>query len=181
MSIFSDCRVVVLLADYAVADSAGKLNILGTGFTITAVQPATGLTAAMYVVIMMDVPSKYVGQDFPVGVELQDDTTGQTVVVAGPTGSPDALRVQQLVKADPPHVAGVYLPPSLWSRVQLVMGFPNGLPLKPGGFYKWRVEVETQHRPGWSAHFHVAGPPPPPVFGGPTGSPAIEDVPPVDE
>ncbi|WP_405070419.1 hypothetical protein OG558_12750 [Kribbella sp. NBC_01510] len=180
MSIFSECRAVVLLADYAVADSGGKLNILGAGFTITAVQPTTGLTAAQYVVVMVDVPPRYVGEDFPLGVELRDEATGQTVVMPGPTGNPDALRVQQLVRAEPPQIAGVYLPTSLWSRVQLVLAFPNGLPLQPGGEYHWRVEVEAQHRQGWSAHFLVAGPPPPPVFGGPAGNQDIQDVPPVE-
>jgi hypothetical protein len=177
MSIFSDCRVAVLLADYAVADASGKLNMLGAGFNITGLQ-ATGLTPPQYVVTIVDVPARYIGQDFPVGLELKDDTNGQTVTVPGPTGNLEALRIQQLAKADPPHVPGVYLPPTLWSRVQFVMGFPNGLPLQPGGLYHWRVEIEGQHRPGWSAHFHVAGPPPAPVFGGPSGSEEIEGLPP---
>lgn len=179
MSIFNDCRVVVLLADYAVADASGKLNVLGAGFTITALQPNTGLTAAMFVTIMVDVPPKHISKDFPLSIELRDTDTDQAVSVAGATGNPDVLRVQQLVKASPTHIPGAYLPDTLWSRVQLVMGFPNGLPLQPGGFYHWRVEIEGQHRPDWSAHFHVIGPPPPIVFGGLPSSQDTGDLPPI--
>ena len=180
MSIFTDCRVAILIADYAAADSSGKLNVLGAGFTVTAVAPNSGLTAPHYIAIMIDVPPKYIGQDFPLSIELRDDATGQTVTVAGATGTPEALRVQQLVKAGPVHVPGAYLPDTLWSRVQLVMGFPNGLPCKPGGFYHWRVEVEAQSRPGWEAHFHVAGPPPPMVFGGPAAASEPPELPPTE-
>ncbi|MDQ3480322.1 MAG: hypothetical protein M3423_03165 [Actinomycetota bacterium] len=176
MSVFSECRLVVLLADYAVADAGGKLNILGAGFTISGIQP-TGLIGPQYVAVMIDVPAKFVGQEFPLSLELKDETTGMTVTLPGPTGEPDALRIQQFVKAEPPHIAGVYLPSSLWSRVQLVMGFPNGLPLQPGGIYHWRAEIEGQHRAGWSAHFHVAGPPPPTVVGGPANAGDIDDLP----
>lgn len=180
MSVFAECRLVVLLADYAIADAGGKLNILGAGFNISGIQP-TGLTGPQYIVVMIDVPAKSIGQEFPLGLELRDDATGKTVTVSGPTGDPDALRVQQLVKAKPPHIAGVYLPSTLWSRVQMVMGFPNGLPLQPGGVYHWRAEVEGQHRPGWSAHFHVAGPPPPAVIGGPANVEGAGDVPGVED
>lgn len=177
MGIFQDARVVVLLADYVAVDSAGKLTAVGAGFTMIGLEP-TGLTAPMHIAVMIDVPSKYDGQEFALSLQLHDDVNDGAVQVAGAaSGLPEALRVQQVIAVTRPQANGAfYLPPSMFARVQISMGFPNGLPLAAGGFYSWRAEVDGQHHPSWGASFHVLGPPPPPVFGGPVGPASIPSV-----
>lgn len=176
MSIFDDCRVVVLLADFAGADAAGKLNIIGGGFQFTGLTEA-GQTAPQHIVAIIDVPSKYLGEEFSVGLELNDEEAGRVVQVQSVTGNQEALRIQQVAKVNPPQTQGVYLPQTVPSRVQLVMGFPNGLPLRAGGHYAWQLEIEGKKKPEWTAHFHVLGDPPPPVFGGPDNPPQPGDIP----
>jgi len=99
--------------------------------------------------------------------------TVRVQVAGAASGLPEALRVQQVIAVTRPQANGAfYLPPSMFARVQISMGFPNGLPLAAGGFYSWRAEVDGQHHLSWGASFHVLGAPPPPVFGGRWGPPA---------
>lgn len=175
MAIFEDAHVTVLLADYIGIDAGGKINAIGAGFTICGVRP-TGLTSPMHLVALIDLPSKYAGREFPFSLELRDEETGQVVQLPGPAGNLDTMRIQQLVKGDRPNLPGVYLPESMFIRVQLAVNFSNGLPLAPGRFYSWRAEVEGQHMKAWKARFHVAGPPPPPVVGGPAGPSSIPNI-----
>lgn len=169
MSIFTESHAVVFVADYASGDAAGKINALGVGFRVTGVQP-NGLTPPQTVVVLIDVPSKYIGDEFPVSVDLRRDDTGELVKMQGPTGQAEAMRIQQMVKVEAASVPGVYIPSGLASRVQLVYAFATGLALQPGVTYRWGLEIEGQANKNWRALFHVAGPPPPPVLGGPGGS-----------
>lgn len=176
MSIFSDCRATVLVSDFAQADASGKLNMLGAGFALAGINPDGGMSAAQCLVVLLELPPRHYNEEFPIGVELRDSDTGSPVMVPSPAG-PQTMRLQQLVRAEPVHLLGVYVPPSLWARVQVVVAFPMGLPgLRAGGNYEWKLEVEGQTRPTWVAPFHVLGPPPQPVLGGPT-MPGPTDLP----
>lgn len=176
MSIFTDASCIVILADYIGIDAASKANILGGGFAISGLQQ-NGQTAPQYVAVFVDVPGKYRGEEFTLSLELHDDTAGGTVQMPGPSGQVEALRVAQIVKAEAPNIPGIYLPDTMFSRVQTVLAFPNGIPLPVGHFYSWRAQIDGQGRPGWKASFHVPGPPPQPVFGGPAGPAAIPTMP----
>lgn len=176
MGIFEDCRAFIFVADYISADASGKLTAIGLGFSISGVQP-TGMSIPQHVGVIIDVPAKYNGNEFAVTVELRDDETGKAVAMPGPSGSPEAIRIQQLAKAQMPTIRGTYLPSSLPCRVQAILAFPNGLPLQLGKSYTWKLEIDGQHRKGWEAGFHVAGPPPPPVVGGPIGPSDIGPLP----
>jgi hypothetical protein len=174
----NNVRATVLIADYIGADAGGKLNALGVGFTITGLQ-ANGATGPMYVALMVDLPATFVGQQVPVAVQLRDETTGNLVEAVGPSGDNEAVRVTQLAAVSAPHlVHGLFVPPDMFSRVQLVMAFPQGLPLKPGGIYAWEAEVNGDVDPRWTARFHVLGPPPQPVYGGPAGPAGLPTLPP---
>lgn len=189
--IYDDAHVVVLIADYIGVDPSGKVNALGVGMSIVGAQPipvpgtpsgASGQTvmaAPQHLIVMIEVPPKYVRQQFALSIELRDENTRETAKVAEPDGTVQPLRLQQAVTVEPPSVPGVYLPPDMFSRVQVSLAFPNGLPLTAGHYYDWRVEIDGQHREGWRARFLVAGPPPAPVFGGPSGSADIPNVPPL--
>lgn len=173
MPLADDVFVSIILGDYVAIDAAGKLNILGGGFIMTSIQ-TTGTTVPMYVATIIDVPSEHLGHEFAVSVELRDLATDSVVMLTGPSGNLEALRVQQLFKADRMVGPGIYLPESMFGRCQSLLGFANGIPLTPGHTYAWSVEVNGQHRKPWIAKFHVLGPPPPPVIGGPAQSPSAE-------
>ncbi len=170
MSVFSECRALIFVADHAVNGADGKITALGIGFRVTGIGQ-NGLTPAQALVVVIDVPAKFVNQEFPISIDLRRADNNQVVQMVGANGQPDSLRIQQLVRADPSSVPGAYLPTNFGSRVQVVLGFPNGLQLQPGVTYKWSLEIEAQHRAGWEAEFHVLGPPPQPVVGGPASEP----------
>jgi hypothetical protein len=172
VSLLDSARVIVLLADYVTVDAAGKLTAVGAAFTFTGLQP-DGHTPPVHVAVLVDVPAAHVGQDFALGIGLVDDVTGRPVLVPGQSGELEALRVAQVVQAQPPQVPGMVVPSSAPGRVQLVLGFPQGLPLESGRSYRWDVELDGQSRPQWSAWFHVPAPAPGPVFGGPVGPTSI--------
>lgn len=178
MSIFADAHVTLFLADYASTDAAGKVNALGVGFALSGVQ-GNGFTAPQYVVGLVDVPSRYADQEFSLSLELRNDDTNQIVTLPpGPSGQREALRFQQLSKVEPPRFAGVYVPSSMYARVQVILAFQQGLILQPGVTYRWCLGIDGQSRAGWTARFHVAGPPPGPVVGGPADISVLDDLPP---
>ena len=174
-------RAVVLLADYIGVDLAGKVNVLGGGFTVTGLQPqlsspGTLVTAPQYVAAIIDVPATAAGDQLPVTLELSDEDTGTAVVVPYPDGTEQALRVTQMITVQRAQIPGFAVPRDLPCRLQTVLGFPNGLPLAPGHRYVWKLEVDGVRYKSWSAHFFVAAPPPAPVVGGPAGAASIPDV-----
>jgi hypothetical protein len=168
MELFDEAHAFLLLADYIGVDAAGKLNALGASFAMTGIQP-NGLTVPMYLAAVIEIPSKYAGQEFSACLELRDGETGSAVQITGPSGQLEALRIQQVAKVERPSIPGVYIPERMFSRVQLNVGFQAGLPLTPGRFYEWRLEIDGQHQKSWYVSFYVVGPPPGPVFGGQTG------------
>lgn len=177
MSIYTDAHAVVLIADYIGVDVQGKLNAIGAGFYLSGVGP-DGQTPPQHVAVMIDVPNKYAGEEFALSLDLRNETTGDVVQIATPSGQLEALRLQQVVRVEKPSLQGIYLPSDLTCRAQVSIGFPVGLPLTPGNTYAWHLQIDGQHRPGWNVRFHVLGPPPGPVFGGPAGPADISNSPP---
>jgi hypothetical protein len=181
MSVLDDARVLLFVADYAGVDAAQKINAIGAAFTLTGIQPQTGLTPPHHVVVIIDVPTEYVGTDFALAIELRRDDLNQAVTVPGPAGQPEAMRIQQIVRPEKPQVPpGAQMPPGLYARIQYVLAFPTGLQLPPGVTYRWRVEIEGQTKTGWDTVFHVLAPVPGPLFGGPSAPPDSE-MPSLDE
>jgi hypothetical protein len=172
VSVSDSARVTVLIADYVAVDGSGKLTAVGAGFMLTGLQP-DGQTPPVHIAVLVEVPNNQVGQDFALGIGLFDDTNGQAVLVPGPNGEPEALRLAQVVQAQVPALQGMLVPQSVPGRVQLVLAFPQGLPLEVGHSYRWAVEIDGQSKPEWSAWFHVPAPAPGPVFGGPVGPTSI--------
>lgn len=177
MALLDQARVTVLLADYIAVDAAGKLTAVGAAFTLTGLQP-DGHTPPMHLAVLVDVPGTLVGQDFSMSVSLNDADSGAPVLVAGPTGDAEPLRIAQVMRAQAPNLPGLQVPASVPGRVQVVLGFPAGLPLQVGHSYRWSVELDGSSRPEWSVTFHVPAPAPGPVFGGPSGPTSIPNFPP---
>jgi len=159
MSIGEEARACIILGDYANADAAGKLNLLGGGWQVTRLTQA-GLTGPLALVALIEVPPQYAGTEFAVSLTLLGEA-GEQVKVPTPTGSYDALRIAQLVKAEIPNVPGVLLHGKVWSRVQVILNFANGLPLQAGQAYSWKLDIEGSDNDQWRANFMVAGLPQP--------------------
>lgn len=165
MSDVSDAAVAhVMLADYAAADATQKVNMLGTNWQVTGPNPETGLTPAHTVCVFIEVPSRFAGDNVAISIALTD-ATGDPVQLPGPGGEQQVLRVAQVVAISRPAIPNVVLPPELPSQVQLLLAFAQGLPLPGGRVYTWRLQLDGNTRPEWSATLYVAGPPPGVVVG----------------
>ncbi|MEV4266391.1 hypothetical protein [Kribbella sp. NPDC049584] len=161
----SEARVNVLVADYAAADAAGKLNVVGGAWQVTGIQAESGLTGPVSLVVTIDLPPRFYGEEFTVEFALLDDA-GNLVQVPGPTGGMIPLRIGQSVVAEKPAIPGQYVPEkTLWSRTQAISTFPNGLPLRAGAAYTWSVRIDGDDAHVWKTGFYVVGAPPGPVIG----------------
>ena len=161
MSIADDSQVSIVLSDYGNQDAAGKVNVLGAGWSFTGVQP-NGFTPELAVTVFLEIPSKYRGESFATCLKLLNQA-GDPVNFPGPTG-PQPLRVQQLVTVDiPAGPPGVPLPPNMPSNQKVAMRLSNGLPLSPNELYRWVFEIDGNDKA--AVAFYVAGPPPGPVIG----------------
>lgn len=161
MAVSDDARASLLLADYANTDAVKKVNILGAGWQVTGLTPM-GLTAPQALVVLVEVPQQHFEEEFAVSVTLRDEA-GEVVKLTGQLGAVEALRIQQIVKAERPNMPGVIIQAKLWSRVQVIFNFAHGLPLAAGKSYMWELEIDGHHDPQWSAGFLVGGPPEPVV------------------
>lgn len=175
MALADEAQVTLLLADYIGIDAGGKINAIGAGVQILGWQD--GKTAPHHLAVWINVPSKRVGAKFTLSIELRNMDANEVVSVPGPLGQPEAMRVQQLATVERPTIPGMHLPDSISSRIQVALNFVTGLPLSAGHNYRWRLEIDGQHRKGWVTDFYVPEGPALPVFGGPAGSPTIPEVP----
>lgn len=177
MSLFDDAQVRVLLADYIGVDLGGKINAIGAGFSLAHLQP-NGLTGPQHIIAIVDLPGRYGGQQFSLELELRDETSDEAFsVAAGPDGRTHPLRFANVVTAPVPAVPGVHLPlDQVTTQVHLPLAIIDGLPLTAGHAYAWRVKLDGQTKQGWHSRFYVPGPPPPIVFGGPSGPATIPNV-----
>jgi hypothetical protein len=161
MSEISDAaRVQIFLADHAVADPTNKINALGVGFQVTALQ-ANGFTAPCAVVAMAEFPPRFVGDDLAMELALYNDAN-ELVTAPGLMGdAATPVRFGQNVVLQRPVVSlpGVTIPQgAVWPRHQLVAAFQNGVPLAVGRNYEWRVSIDSVTKPDWIAGFYVPAP-----------------------
>lgn len=155
--------VMLILADHAAPDPGGRLNLLGAGTRLLGHQPAQGTTAAFGLLVRITVPPGLVGAECAVEIVLQD-SDGVPVVVPGPQGEPQAVRIGHAVTFE--DAAGQELPVpsrSLRPSAQWAVAFPTGLPLMPGRIYSWRVRIDHETRDEWVEDFYVPAPHPGPV------------------
>jgi len=176
MSLADDSNVWVVVADYAAADQAGKLNIIGGAFQLVGTTPSGQLLTPLAVMVVLEVPRKYAGEDCALTLELRNETTGEAAKVPTPDGSMETLRVAQNIPISVPAVPGISVPPDVPCRVNFAMQIAPGLPLQPNNAYAWRVSLDGKHRKGWEAKFWTVSGPTPPVFGGPSGPADIPQV-----
>ncbi|MGI8535108.1 MAG: hypothetical protein ACR2K2_01165 [Mycobacteriales bacterium] len=178
MSVFTTGRVTVLLADYANIDAAGKVNVLGGFFAPLGYNPQTKHAAAHQLIVVIDVPLSEAGQEFPLQLQLRNQTRGEVVRFISPEGRLEPLQIAQAQRVPPaPALPGLTLPPDHPIRMQTVLGIDAGVAaVEPGEHYAWKVSIDGQSKPGWDARFSVPGGPPPPVIGGLAGPADIPDL-----
>lgn len=133
-------EATILLADYVSVDAAGKLNIIGGGIRFVGVDPNTGATSALGLLVVLNSP---LSGDSPAVEILLTTATGQVMSLPGPDGKNQPLRIAQNVDFAEPALPGVAVPKgSVPSTVQIALNFANGLPLKAGYSYQFRVQVD---------------------------------------
>jgi hypothetical protein len=145
-------HVRIVIADYAVADAAGKITMVGAGVSIAGFNPATGHTAPLAVVAIVDFDPEFIGESPAVELALE---TSEGRLVALP-GQPGPLRVGTSEKLNPALMPGVNVPNhGVRPKSTILMMFMNGLPLAAGSGYVWRVRVDQDTRPEWTEWLYV--------------------------
>jgi hypothetical protein len=133
-------RLTLIVADVAIADPQGKVNILGAGVATLGFDPNQGVTTRFSVVAQVDVPGSLTPVEASIDVVLLRD--GQPVQVSGPAGH-QAVRIGHAPVFEKPQASGpVSLREQLDSRQQFVLDFSAGLPLQPGVVYEWALQVD---------------------------------------
>jgi hypothetical protein len=157
-SIADTAKVAVVVAEFAVADPLGKLNMIGGAFQaiqrVVAGPGQPGVLPAMTVVVLVELPPEHHNQQYPLGLALKDERDKTVEVPGAVGGTSQALRIQQLVTAAPPSYPGLDQK-RLWNRVQFVLNIQAGVPVEAGTVYSWVVEIDGHTRPEWRATFYV--------------------------
>ncbi|KZS82298.1 hypothetical protein A4G29_12270 [Mycobacterium kansasii] len=165
MSDVADAAIVsVLLADFANADPANKVNMIGGGVSVLSFDSDAGTTTPHAVVAKVSFPPRFVGESPAIELALEHDD-GSLVTLPGPMG-PQFLRVGAAAPLKPAVFPGFNVPPNtLRSSSQFVMYFASGLPLEPNKRYCWRVKIDHDTREEWTETFYVVTAAPGPVIG----------------
>lgn len=149
------------MADYASVDHLGKLDTVGANVNIVGSPADSPLTSSFYVVVLVSVPEG--GHDQRCDFELcLTDESGAVVVAPGEAEQP-VVQLRQAVTFSSPTIPENFsfaaedrLSELLGARLQLVAGFPIGLPLAGGQGYKWRITIDGVARDEWGYKFIVA-------------------------
>ncbi len=133
-------KVTMLLADAAQA-VAGKLFILGGGWSITGPNPVPSAIA-----LKIEVPWDQANRRHDVVLELLN-ADGQEIRLPTPQGEqPVAVRGQFEVGRPPGLAPGTPLDATVAVNV-------GPLPLPPGGRYLWRLSINGETREDWQVAF----------------------------
>lgn len=158
-------HVRLLLADYAIVDSSGKINMIGGGVTVLGLNQQTATTAPHAVIAVISFGTEFIGETPAVELSLEHEN-GALVEIPGPGGLPQFLRVGQAEQLKPLMLQGLHVPnDAVRPTIQFVMHFATGLPLATGHTYAWRVRVDHQTRDEWTETFFVPSPAQGPVIG----------------
>ncbi len=165
--VFEQASVSLILADFAVADQLGKLQMVGGGLQIIGRNHTTGVSAAFAVVVGLAFPPELFNEQYVFEVVLEDQA-GSPVELTDPAAPPGSrmMRFGQTLQIEEPNFRGSGVPRrALPTRTHVVLYFNTGLPLPPGQVLVWRARIDGDSRPEWTVPFFVPAPPPAPVLG----------------
>jgi hypothetical protein len=141
-------KATLILCDAAQVDPAGKVHILGAGWTVVMIAPGATLPPHA-VVAIVHVP--WHRSDEPHQLRLRlEDADGRPVMV-GP--SPEQLAPlvhEQVIEVRRPPGA----PEGITLDMPVVVSVGPGMPLLDGR-YSWRLEIDGASDEDWLASFHV--------------------------
>lgn len=165
--VFDRAAVSMVLADYAVSDELGKLQLVGGGLQIIGRDHATGASAAFALVVSMVFPAEVFHEQYAFEVVLQDDAGEPLELSAPPAGAVSpVVRFGQTLQVEEPNFRSSGVPRrALPARTHVVLYFNTGLPLPAGRVLAWRARIDGGSRPDWTLPFFVPGPLAPPVLG----------------
>jgi len=165
--VFEHASVSLILADFAVADQLGKLQMVGGGLQLIGRDHNTGVSAAFAVVVSLTFPPALFNEQYAFEVVLED-SAGNPLELAESAAVPGSrvMRFGQTLQIEEPNFRGSGVPRrSLPTRSHVVLYFNTGLPLPPGRVLVWRARIDGESRPDWTVPFFVPAPPPAPVLG----------------
>ena len=165
--VFDRAAVSMVLADYAVSDELGKLQLVGGGLQIIGRDHATGASAAFALVVSMAFPAAVFHEQYSFEVVLENDSGEPLELSDPPAGAVSpVVRFGQTLQVEEPNFRGSGVPRrALPARTHVVLYFNTGLPLPAGRVLSWWTRIDGESRPDWTLPFFVPGPPPPPVLG----------------
>jgi len=141
-------KATLILCDAAQADPAGKVHILGAGWTVVLMPPGVPLPAHA-VVAIVHVPWHETQMPHQIRLRLED-ADGRAVMIESASGQFTPLvHDQQVVVQRPPGA-----PEGITLDVPIVVSVAAGLPLTDGR-YSWRLEIDGASDEDWLASFHV--------------------------
>ncbi len=165
--VFEKAAVSLILADFAVADQLGKLQMVGGGLQLIGRDHGTGVSAAFALVVGLTFPPELFNEQYAFEVVLED-TAGAPLELAESAAVPGSrvMRFGQTLQIEEPNFRGSGVPRrSLPTRSHVVLYFNTGLPLPPGRVLVWRARIDGESKPDWTVPFFVPAPPPAPVLG----------------
>jgi len=165
--VFERAAVSLILADYAVVDQLGKLQMIGGGLQIVAKDHAEGMSAAFSLVISLDFPPEVFNEQYSFEVVLEDTVGAPIELTAAPVGGASSvMRFGQTLQVEEPNFRGNGVPRhALPARSHVVLYFNTGLPLPAGQVLVWRARIDGDSRDHWTLPFFVPAAPTGPVLG----------------
>jgi hypothetical protein len=171
MSVVFDAAAVSLqMADYAVTDRIGKLQMIGGGMQVVARDHAKGTSSAFALVITVTLAPSVINEQYAFETVLEN-VDGTPVDLAAPVpdavdGHSKVMRFGQTLQVEEPNFRGAGVPRhALPPRTQMVLYFNTGLPLPAGRTLVWRARIDGESKPDWTLPFYVPGEPAGPVLG----------------
>lgn len=164
MSEISDLvTATIIVADFINIDAANKVNVIGGGIQFIGFDPQQGTTSPFAIFVQVHCPLPAPEMEAALEVVLAD-ASGNPVLLPGPTGEGQAMRVAQNIEFRDFQIPGTSIPRgAVPAGSQVVLNFGNGLPLAVSQSYQWRVHIDHELKASYS--FYIPGPPPGPVIG----------------
>lgn len=160
--VFDAATVTLMMSDFAVTDSLGKLQVIGGGLQVVGRDHAKGVSTAFALAVTLSFDPAVINEQYAVEIVLENPD-GTPVELSGPGG---VMRFGQTLQVEEPNFRGAGVPRhALPPRTQLVLYFNTGLPLPAGRVLVWRARIDGDSRRDWTLPFFVAAPPAGPVLG----------------
>lgn len=141
-------QALLLLADSAQADQAGKVHALGIGWSQTG-----SPTPPLAILLFIDCPWDQTNRRHKIEITLLDADGHPVSFETGPLGQPvPAVLIEAEFEAGRPPGAprGTSL-----RQTPLVINLGPGLPLVPGQKYEFHLKINGEHMDSSMAAFHV--------------------------